>query len=364
MPPKVFSWQSNPAVGQYVIETYPTHASGELSSAIFEKFGVYLSPGAIRKYYSWRKSGGGEPPPVVQPGEGERFPDRRMPATDEDLLELYDLAMQQTERAEAAFIGQTQATVDFSKESKPIAFAFWSDWQIGSKGVLMRALLNDAKTIQDTEGLYVFVMGDLIQNLNQRKHPSSLHECVLPDPKEQEECALYLLKKVQHKVLGMVTGNHEENLKVASGFSLTERWAKELDVNYFWHGAKVNVKVGHQTYKIGVRHKYKNESAVNTTNAQRMMHNSLWPDADAICLGHLHYNDLQKIHRPLGDTIYLRAGSYQRTDDYGMSSGHYSGQWGIPILVCYPDVRQIVPFFGRDFLVGLQFLEDQRNRYK
>lgn len=361
---KPFQWSSHPEIGSFVLQHYPRTTSGELASAIYERFQVYLSPSAIRNYYCLHSPKEATPPlqPPQQPEEGARFPDRRI-GSDEDVLELYDLAMQQVERAEAAFAGQTQATVDFSKESKPIGICFTGDWQIGAKGVLMRQLLKDTQTIQDTEGLYCFAMGDLIQNLNQRKHPQGLHDCVLPSPEEQEECALYLLKKVQSKLLGLVTGNHEENSKQASGITLTKRWATDLNVPYFWHGALVHILVGHQKYKLGLRHKFKNESSVNTTNAQRMIHQQLWPDADAIVMGDKHYNDMQMVSKPLGDVVFLRCGSYLRMDDYAQGLGGYRGSVGIPMLIFYPETRHFLPFFGKSFSVALQVLQDQRARY-
>lgn len=371
----VFSWRDHPEVTKFVADHFCRTSSPELATAIHERFGVWLSPGAIRRQYCRIKEQSqevlgvtdpldyGADEAIPQPAVDERFPDRKPPQSDAEVLEMYELATRQIRLKESTFTGQTDLTINFSSVKKPIGICFWGDWQVGSYGVLMEQLLKDAETIANTDGLYVFVMGDLIQNLNQKKHPSSLHDCVLPDPRDQESIAMYLLRKTRHKILGLVTGNHEENSKVAAGLTLTERFAKDISVPFLWHGAKNNVTVGKELYKIGVRHKYKNESSVSTTNSQRNMHCNVWPDCDVICVGDKHFNDLQKTPRPLGDTIYLRCGSYQRTDEFGMMVGQYRGSWGLPIVICYPQEKQTIPIFGKDFYTGISILQSERERF-
>lgn len=367
----LFKWREHPDIVQFVMRDYPKLGVSQTASRIRDRWGIVLSPGAIRGFYCDEKQRSGlpalpsEPEPELLPAADDQHPDQRQPMEDRDVAEMYRLAMEQVELKEATFLGQTEATVNLSHLKEPIGICFWSDWQLGTHGVLMRQLLEDADTIRDADGLYTYVMGDLMQNLNQRKHPQSMSEEVVADPRDQEELVKYVLRRPLDKILGMLTGNHEENLKQASGMTLTERWCRELGKTYLWHGAKVTLTLGQQTYKLGLRHKYTNESSINTTNTQRNMHLRLWPDADVICLGHRHYNDLQKTPRPLvGETVWLRAGSYQATDDYGMSVGQYRGSWGVPMVILFPDEKKVLPIYGRDFHLGLQILADQRRRYR
>lgn len=369
--PKLFRWAEHPEVGAFVVREYSSHGSPDLARLIQDQFGVTLSPNSIRSFFFHeirRRQGAPLPEPVATlPEAGTRFPDQRPPWTEADAAELYEMAMQEGERHEATFPGQTTLTVDLNTKGegqRPVGICFWSDWQIGTRGVMLRKLREDAETIRDTDGLQVFVLGDLVQNLNQRKHPSSLHECTLPDPRDQEACAKYILSMTKHKILGMVTGNHEENSKQASGLTLTERWAKELNVPYLWHGAKVNVHLGDQVYKIGVRHKFVGESSISTTNAQRRIHTQLWPDCDVIAMGDKHFNDLQKVGKPLGDTIWLRTGSYQGHDDFGQSIAGYKGSWGVASVILFPDEKRVLGFYGKDFAKALEVLADQRRRYE
>lgn len=371
-----FSWLGNPEIAEFAFQQYAGKGSVDLSRIIQERWGVSIPPGAIRDYCRHRRNResladhGIEVPVELAEERAEvadpksPWADKRPDLTTADARELFHWAMTETERKEAKFTGQTFLTCQRHKESHlPVGVCFWSDWQVGANGVMMRQLEQDAEAIRDTEGLFTFTMGDLVQNLNQRKHPSSLHNCVLPDPNEQEIAVGYILDIAKPKIEAMVNGNHEDNTQQASGFNLSPRWAKELGVPYLWHGGLVGYQVGSVDYKLGLRHKFVNESQLNTTNTQRNL-SMLWPEADVICLGHRHYNDMQQIKKPLREQVWMRAGTYQKHDDYGMGIGHYRGAWGLPLVILFPDERCVLPVFGAHFYAGLRVLSFWREEYR
>jgi hypothetical protein len=367
-----FRWEENPEAGAFVVENYSSMHSPQIAEQIGARWGVHVSPGAVRGYFRHyqvrqklaAEQGQGEyPAPAIVAGPGEVHPDQRAPLTEAEIADLYTATAEAIERKEAMRRGQTTLTVDFSKERLPVGLCFWADWQLGSNGVLMRKLEEDARAIRDTEGLEVFVLGDLIQNLNVKKHPQSLHECVLPDPRDQAYCAKYILNIVKPKIHGLVDGNHEFNAKQAAGLVPTEDWCSELGVPYLWHGAVVNWKQGEQEYSLGLRHKFRGESGLNTTNVQRTMYEQ-WHAADVEVLGHRHYPDMQKRPKPGRDTVWLRTGTYQNIDEHGMYSGGYMGKWGIASIILFPDRKCVLPFYGGDFYTMLEVLADQRRRYR
>jgi hypothetical protein len=375
--PSFFSWTDHPDIGDWVFKNYAAGGAVDVSRSVQDRWGVNLTPGAIRGYCCHRRQRerlaaeygievGRDPEERIAEVAGPTAPwaDKRPALTSHDAAELFRYAMEEVERKEAASTAQVHLTCQRHKGAQlPVAVAYWSDWQIGANGVMMRQLHQDAEAIRDTEGLFVFPMGDLIQNLNQRKHPSSLHNCVLPDPNEQEIAAKYILDLARPKIEGLVDGNHEMNTQQASGFTLGNRWAKDLDVPYLWHGGLVKYHVGRIEYQLGLRHKFNNESGLNTTNVQRNM-SMLWPEADVLVLGHRHYNDMQQIKKPLKEQVWLRAGSYQKWDDFGMSIGHYKGSWGIPLTILFPDSRCVLPIYGAHFYKGLQMLRFWREEYQ
>lgn len=110
-----------------------------------------------------------------------------------------------------------------------------------------------------------------------------------------------------------------------------------------WHGGMLNINIGKQTYNIFARHKYKNESGLNTTNAQRNMLNDVGP-CDVAALGHKHFPDLQMLDRMNKKVVYLRSGSYKKYDEFGQKLAGYSGKTSVPCVILYPDTHKVLPF--------------------
>ncbi len=344
-----FDWSRYPEISALVKQEYTKAGPRDLARQIATRFQVHLEPHQIRK--RWR----------VLTGENAEYHRRQHRKEETAAVAAPD----------TAFRNQNEK-LSFAATRLPLGVCFTADWQVGTNGVLMRQLREDARAIATAEGLHAVLMGDLIQNLNMVKHPSSMHEMTLTDPTDQLNCVRLLIHEIlgekpidptNPKILGAVTGNHEHNSKKAAGIDVTRGLCEEFGIPYLWHGGLLEIMVGESRYEIGLRHLYRGESNVNTTNAQRMMYQN-WQPADVEVLAHRHYNDMQK--RPMvgGDTIFLRAGSYQKWDDHAQFSGGYKGSWGIPLIVLMPDTRRIIPFYGSDFYLGLEFLADQRKRYR
>lgn len=374
--PAFFDWSQYPKISDFVVEHYPAKGPTGLSALIATEFGVNLQPHQVRK--RWRVLRGDarvktkDADRATVPCPGNVFQNQNEAPDFDRIAEMFDAATEEVERKEADHLGQTQLSVNFSKSKLPIGVCFTGDWQIGTNGVMMRQLRKDTGAIAATDGLYSVLMGDLAQNLNMVKHPSSMHEMTLTDPQDQFNCVRLVIHEMLRKaeidpldprILAAVTGNHEHNSKKAAGIDPTSGFCKEFKIPYLWHGGRVDIVVGGANYVLGIRHLYQGESGINTTNAQRMMYHN-WLPADVEVLGHRHYNDMQKRPMPGRDAIFLRSGSYQQWDDHGQFVGGYRGSWGIPLVVLFPDQKRIIPFYGSDFYFGLEFLADQRRRYQ
>jgi hypothetical protein len=374
-----FDWSQYPEISTFVKNNYTANGPKGLAGLIASKFGVHLQPHQVRKRWRVLSGANAEFHRKTRAADKETVaaPDyvfqNQNAAPDFDRIgEMFDAAMEEVERKEADHLGQTQLSVNFASSKLPIGICFTGDWQIGTNGVMMRQLRQDTAAIAAADGLYSVLMGDLAQNLNMVKHPSSMHEMTLTDPQDQFNCVRLIIHEMLRKagidpldprILAAVTGNHEHNSKKAAGIDPTAGFCKEFNIPYLWHGGRVDVTLGSTSYVLGIRHLYQGESGVNTTNAQRMMYHN-WLPADVEVLGHRHYNDLQKRPMPGRDTIFLRSGSYQMWDDHGQFVGGYKGSWGIPLIVLFPDQKRIIPFYGNDFYLGLEFLADQRRRYQ
>lgn len=124
-----------------------------------------------------------------------------------------------------------------------------------------------------------------------------------------------------------------------------------------WHGGKLTLKLGEQTYTIHARHKTQGESGLNSTNAQRRLLD-LHGFCDVIAIAHKHYPDMQSVTRHGLPVTYLRSGCYKPYDEYGQKLAGYKGQQAVPVTILFPDEHKVVPF--RELRDGVKFLKALR----
>lgn len=145
-------------------------------------------------------------------------------------------------------------------------------------------------------------------------------------------------------VAGFVAHNcHDDWDKKLGDRDFISELCRVTDSVNLWHGGMLNINIGKQTYNIFARHKYKNESGLNTTNAQRNMLNDVGP-CDVAALGHKHFPDLQMLDRMNKKVVYLRSGSYKKYDEFGQKLAGYSGKTSVPCVILYPDTHKVLPF--------------------
>ena len=271
-----------------------------------------------------------------------RYKDRKTVSLEEKqayFASLVDLA----EQRRALETKQRSVTVQIDAE-RPIAVALTGDWHVGQIGTDHRLLQEHNKMLADQDDLYCIGMGDYTQNAKVRSRPgSSLYDAAFPNPDDQLEFALAEMRKLRW--LALTSGCHWNFDFQASGRRPLTDICKELDTVCLGNGGVVKIQVGQEEYTFGVRHRYKNESNKNTTNAQKNFDDEYPEDEtyDVVALAHLHYPDVQQRHHRGRLKTYVRSGSYYVWDEFGDEIGGYRGQPGVPILVLYPDRHLVLP---------------------
>jgi len=249
----------------------------------------------------------------------------------------------------------------------PRAVAFSGDWHVGAAFVDTDLIDTHMAMIRDADGLDVIHMGDIVEGTTKdAKWIGSLMGVgSVGDRDLQDDMAVTLMETCRDKWLAVLDGNHDAMLMKMGATNHTATIARRLDVPYFREaGGTVFLTVGQIEYVIAVKHTYRGNSRLNTTNAQRVMFGDWpeWQNADVICLGHFHFNDMHKQTRKGGSCVYLRSGTYKTHDSYSQDQG-YKPEWGIPVTVFLPDQRKVIPFRGDDFEYALRFLANERSRY-
>lgn len=285
------------------------------------------------------------------------YEDKKPEPTLEDAQGLWD-AIIGIQEASAKFKTYQDSCTLTIEDDKPVGVAFWSDWHLGGNGVDHRRFLEDRQLIRDTEGLYVVGMGDYKDNNLQTGHKGAVYEQVVP-PGTQDILVLETAEYVKDKALAWVKGNHDHwSVKLEGKDSLMEEICKaSAPAVNLWHGGVIYLTVGDMTYKIGARHTFMYNSSLNTTNSQRRLNEQL-AGCDVVALGHTHQKDLHHKDHMGRNTVWLRSGTYKVMDDYAQQLGGFRGQWGIPIVILWPDHKEVLPVY--DFHRGIEILKQYR----
>ncbi len=271
--------------------------------------------------------------------ESVKYLDKRE-CTEYDVNEYYKALKHADACAMRCDTKQTSTTIKID-DDKPVGIAFWGDWHLGALGLDYEQFDADKAIIEDVDGLYYGGAGDYKDNYHAIKFGSTSDQ-VAP-PGMQDLLVKQVIDDTAHKCLWLTRGCHDDFDHQIADRDFVSELCGVADAANLWHGGIVTLHVGGQEYRIMARHKYKNESGLNTTNVQRNMMNDFGP-CDVFAVAHKHFADLQYTKRMGQDVIYLRSGSYKRYDEWGQKLAGYEGEHAVPVVIFFPNERRMMPF--------------------
>jgi hypothetical protein len=286
--------------------------------------------------------------------------------SDEQVARIFEYAQRISDIGENLAPSARITTRTFP-EMLPIGVCYTGDWHLGGGGVDVRQLQRDIEIIGTTDGLYAVGMGDYVDGVSiHSKAVSALYDPSAVGARGlQNSMALIVARKAMGKWLAIIDGNHDAWSERHAAIGSTRDFAKALGAQYFHQGGgSIHLTVGTQRYNLAVRHNAPGHSRLNSTNAQRRMFDE-WPDwqnTDTICLAHFHFNDMHQPPRKGGSCVYLRSGTYKLRDPYAANGG-FTPEWGVPMVVLYPDSKRVIPFRGDQFETAIRFLASERGFY-
>ncbi|MGI5892809.1 MAG: hypothetical protein ACOX7H_08825 [Bacillota bacterium] len=282
------------------------------------------------------------------------FEDKKEP-TIEDIDEYYNQLKRMNKVIMQLESKQTVANISID-DTKPIGLAFWGDWHLGAKGVDYEQHDIDTELIAKTDGLYVIGMGDYKDNANAFVHPASTYEDIATTDM-QDKIVQRIFDRTADKHIVTIRGCHDDWDKRNSNKDFVQSLCDITGAVNLWHGGIINLTVGQEEYRIGARHKYKNESGLNTTNTQRNFINE-FGHCDIVAVAHKHFAELQHTRRMGEETIYLRSGTYKQYDEFGQKLAGYEGAYGVPVVILMPDRHEMIPV--RNLELAAEFLDKLR----
>ena len=288
------------------------------------------------------------------------YADRKEPPSKEDLERFYQAIKNAQTALDRLQTRQTEVTVRID-EDRPFAVAWWGDWHIGAAGVDYETFDRHRAIIAEEDGLYWIGAGDYKENALTDGHKGSGYQQLF-QPGMQDELLLHWMDELGPSCLALVEGNHDAWDQREVDKSLVEAMAARAGAAYLWYGGVIWIEVGSQRYRWVARHKYKYESSLNTTNAQRNL-NIQAGGADVVSLAHKHFVDFHAKQTGGRKTIYIRCGTYKVLDDYGQAIGDFKGEIGVPMVVFWPDQHKVLGFDQlEDGLAHLRMLRGEEGR--
>lgn len=238
----------------------------------------------------------------------------------------------------------------------PIALAVLSDLHFGSLDVDYALLEAHLRLITGTPNVYVAFLGDMVDSFNAGHIPEGIwHDGVKPEDQNAAWAdKLTALDRID-KLAALTWGNHDE-FSSMSGINVFSAFFDKVRCPLFVDGGGVlNVTVGAQQYRLGLRHTHWGQSKLNLTNASKRMMQFWRPNLDAAFLGHVHYAAGEDYVFAGEQKIAVVCGTY-KCDDGFRKRWVGDPQPGGFTLLMYPDRKLMqlcrYPDLAADIILG------------
>lgn len=129
-----------------------------------------------------------------------------------------------------------------SKQLKDIEIVPISDAHYGNPLFSLKHFKRTVDYIEKHEKAFTFLNGDLLEAVTKVSVGDIYKQKITPQT--QRDDMIDLLKPIKHKILGMVTGNHERRIYNEAGVDLSADIAKALNVPYRPSGMMVKISFG------------------------------------------------------------------------------------------------------------------------
>lgn len=210
------------------------------------------------------------------------------------------------------------------------------DTHIG-KGLNIEKLLSDLEIIANTDGMYVVLMGDYADNFVNGSWCMNMALIEGITPREQNALTDYIIGKIAHKIIGILTGNHNDWSTVGDWNPLMNILEK-YNYNGFYGTNRLDIELEHNNnvYKIRMMHNWPGRSITNPTYG---IEKSCKIDSfDIGIAAHTHEGALyREFTHENKKRIAVKVGSY-KVDDYAYNLGYtydgmLQGEAAVPIII-------------------------------
>ena len=267
-------------------------------------------------------------------------------------------------------------------QTLPVGITFIGDQHIGNNCNFER-MVQDAEVIANTEGMFAVSGGDGIDNYI--KHWSAMVSKV-SRPSDELRAFRHYLSIFAHKLLLMISGNHDAWSEDFAGINLIREVAKDLHIQYSpnWRGilkihfkdtlasdgiggfdySEDDIESPTRPYGILLQHKGVGNLRTNPGHAcQKTYDIAGAPGIDIVGIGHSHVGWFGPFERQQRTIWGVRWASYKVRDEFATRHGFLQSNVAIaPAVILYPDQKKIICF--EDVRDAGIFLKAVRDEYK
>jgi hypothetical protein len=269
-------------------------------------------------------------------------------ADDEPFDELLKRAITQTNRDRKKALARRFCIAEIVTQ-KPIGITFKSDQHLTMHGPCdVERAFADAEMVQQTPGLYALLGGDGVDN--HIKHKSAM---VSKGSRPSDEYRLYdgYLRILGLKVLAMISGNHDDWTKDASGIDMVGILAARHRIHFAPDVVVMTIRLVPEPgaepsmeYVVKMRHQYRFNSSLNVGHAVKRMWDMDGDDFDIGVVCHNHEAHTEYFNRHGTPRVALRPGSYQVESSFSRRIGFGQSYPTCPGVVLWPGERRMEAF--------------------
>lgn len=212
-------------------------------------------------------------------------------------------------------------TIEDKREWVP--FAPFGDMHIGNECYLEDVMDTYIEYWTDIEA-YLFGMGDILETCIPHHLPQAMwsQQCT---PREQSAYAKWKLAPLKERLVGMIPGNHENRIINSTDIDPIEHICELFGCLYLRRGGLVNVRAGNQHYLFLFKHG-KSFSKNHKLEVENFA--SIYPDADVVCLGHVHINSTFVVNERFSIDVNTEGSKRRLANQIGVRTGHALGYGG------------------------------------
>lgn len=231
--------------------------------------------------------------------------------------------------------------------TKPQILLALGDTHVASWGTDHRLLRNILKEIKETDGLYVALMGDLIQMSIKLRSVIEVSDNMLP-PEQQAQFLEKMIEEIEGKIAFSSWCNHGvEREEKQSGISHI-KYLLSRRAAYFNGIGEPDVQVGDQIYKFACSHKFRGSSIFDSTFGPKRYMRMEAPEREITLQADLHVPAVSHYWAGGMQRLAITGGTFQLSSGYAQRYFSLRTCPAMPCIVLHHDQHKFVPFWTLD----------------